>query len=102
MYKALRGAELAARVAARALERDDLSGRSLASYGRMRRREFGAKDIVCRLIQLFVGVSPAMDYAAARLAARPGPRQVLTGVLGDYTDPAAALSPGYLWSLLRP
>ncbi len=30
------------------------------------------------------------------------PRKVLTGVLGDYTDARAALSPLYLWSLLRP
>ncbi|MFL5732481.1 MAG: NAD(P)/FAD-dependent oxidoreductase [Chloroflexia bacterium] len=102
VYKALRGAELAAGVASGALERDDLSARSLAEYDRLRRREFGAKEMVCRLVQLFVGLPTAMDYVAARLAERPTPRQVLTGVLGDYADPRAALSPVYLWSLLRP
>jgi geranylgeranyl reductase family protein len=102
VYKALRGAELAASVAARALARDDLSASFLAAYGQLRRKEFTAKDLVCRLIQLFVGLPPAMDYAAARLADRPGPREVLTGVLGDYADPVSALTPRYLWSLLRP
>src|SRR6185295_5394035 len=38
VYKALRGAELAARVASGALERDDLSAGSLAEYDRLRRQ----------------------------------------------------------------
>jgi flavin-dependent dehydrogenase len=102
VYKALRGAELAAQVASSALERNDLSARSLARYDSLRRKEFAAKDAVCRLVQLFVGLPPAMDYVTARLATRPTPRETLTGVLGDYGDARAALSPVYLWSLLRP
>ncbi len=102
VYKALRGAELASEVASDALDRNDLSARSLSRYSKLRRHEFATKDAVCRLVQLFVGLPPAMDYVTARLASRPVPRQILTGVLGDYADPKAALSPGYLWSLLRP
>lgn len=102
VYKALRGAELAAEVAADALACNDLSARSLARYSKLRHREFAAKDAVCKLVQLFVELPPAMDYVAGRLASRSAPRQVLTGVLGDYADAKAALSPGYLWSLLRP
>ncbi|HST05185.1 MAG TPA: NAD(P)/FAD-dependent oxidoreductase [Chloroflexia bacterium] len=102
VHKALRGAELAIEVAADALERDDLSGRTLARYSRLRGKEFTAKDMVCRLVQVFVGLPPAMDYVVSRLGKRAHPRQVLTGVLGDYGDPHAALSPLYLWSLLRP
>ncbi len=102
VYKALRGAELAAEVGIDALERNDLSARSLARYSKLRQGEFAAKDAVCRLVQLFVGLPPAMDYVAARLASRQAPRKILTGVLGDYTNAKAALSPGYLWSLLRP
>jgi geranylgeranyl reductase family protein len=102
VYKALRGAELAAEVAVDALERNDLSASALARYARLRKREFAAKDAVCRLVQLFVGMPAAMDYVAARLADRPAPRGILTGVLGDYADARAALSPLYLWSLLRP
>lgn len=102
VYKALRGAELASQVAADALECDDLSPRSLAKYSAQRRREFGAKELVCKLVQVFVGIPPAMNYVASRLSERAAPRKVLTGVLGDFTDARAALSPMYLWSLLRP
>jgi menaquinone-9 beta-reductase len=102
VYKALRGAELAFEVASDALERNDLSAQSLARYSKLRRREFTAKDLVCRMVQLFVVLPPAMDYVAGRLAARPGVREIMTGVLGDYADARSALSPKYLWSLLRP
>lgn len=102
VYKALRGAEIASEIAADALERDDLSARSLARYSVLRRKEFGAKDLVCRLVQVFVGLPPAMNYVTTRLAKRAAPRKVLTEVLGDFMDARAALSPLYLWSLLRP
>ncbi|HVF98579.1 MAG TPA: NAD(P)/FAD-dependent oxidoreductase [Chloroflexia bacterium] len=102
VYKALRGAELAAGVAADALEKDDLSARALSRYARLRRRHFAAKEMVCRLVQCFVAVPPAMDYVAARLANRPAPLNTITGVLGDFADARAALSPMFLWSLLRP
>ena len=102
VYKALRGAELAAEVASDALNRDDLSARSLERYSKLRRREFTAKEMVCRMVQVLVGLPPAMDYVATRLAARQTIRQTLTGVLGDYGDPAAALKPGFLWELFRP
>ena len=102
VYKALRGAELAAQVAAAALERNDLSAASLARYSALRRREFTAKDMVCRLVHLMVALPPAMDYVIARMERRASVRDILTGVLGDYADPRAALSPMYLWSLLRP
>ena len=102
VYKALRGAELAAEVAGHALERDDLSARSLSAYDKLRRREFWAKDAVCRLVQLFVSAPPMMNYVTTRLAHRHTPRATLTAVLGDFTDARAALSPLFLWSILRP
>lgn len=102
VYKALRGAELAAEVASEALEKGDTSARALSRYARLRRRHFAAKEMVCRLVQLFVTVPPAMDYVAARLAKRPAPLDTITGVLGDFADARTALSPMFLWSLLRP
>ncbi len=102
VYKALRGAELAVEVAADALERNDLSARSLRKYSLLRHREFAAKEMVCRLVQTFVGLPAGMDYVTARLASRESTRAILTGVLGDFADPRAALTPRYLWSLLRP
>jgi flavin-dependent dehydrogenase len=102
VYKALRGAELASQVAQEALERNDLSATVLARYSKLRRKEFAAKEMLCRMVQVFVGLPPAMDYVAARLASRPATRQTLTEVLGDYRDARSALSPRYFWSLLRP
>ncbi|HEY0070086.1 MAG TPA: hypothetical protein VGE04_08990, partial [Chloroflexia bacterium] len=102
VHKALRGAELAAEVASEALSKGDLSARALSRYARLRRRHFAAKEMVCRLVQLFVATPPAMDYVAARLANRPAPLNTITGVLGDFADARAALSPTFLWSLLRP
>ncbi|HYP41235.1 MAG TPA: NAD(P)/FAD-dependent oxidoreductase [Chloroflexia bacterium] len=102
VYKALRGAELAAEVASDALNKNDLSEKSLGRYAKLRRKEFAAKDIVCRLVQGFVGVPAGMDYVVKRLDRRDEARMLLTGVLGDVADAQAALSPLYLWSLLRP
>ncbi len=102
VYKALRGAELAAEVATSALESNDLSARSLRKYSLLRRREFAAKEMVCRLVQTFVGLPAGMDYVTARLARRDSTLAILTGVLGDFSDPRRALTPRYLWSLLRP
>ena len=102
VYKALRGAELAAEVAANALDRNDLGAKSLARYSALRRRDFTAKDLVCRMVQLFVALPPAMDYVVTRLDRRARVREIMTGVLGDFADAKAALSPMYLWSLLRP
>ena len=102
VYKALRGAELLAEVAADALETDDLSAASLARYSKLRRQEFAAKDMVCRLVQGLVYLPPVMDYVVARLDRREGPRRTMTGVLGDFADARIALTPSYLWSLMRP
>jgi geranylgeranyl reductase family protein len=102
VYKALRGAELAAYVAADALARNDLTAPSLARYSALRRRQFTAKDMVCRLVQLIVTFPPVTDYVVTRMQRRARVRTVMAGVLGDYADPRAALTPAYLWSLLRP
>ncbi|MEO8286501.1 MAG: NAD(P)/FAD-dependent oxidoreductase [Chloroflexota bacterium] len=102
VYKALRGAELAAEVAAAALDKGDLSAHSLARYGKMRRDEFLAKEMVCRFVQTLVGLPPAMDYVVSRLARREDTRRIMAEVLGDFGDPRAALTPRYLWSMLRP
>ena len=93
VYKAIRGGELAAEVGAGALEVNDLSARRLSVYGRLRRKEFAAKDVVCRMVQGFVGVPAAMNYVSVRLAARQQPLETLTGVLGDYADPGRPLHP---------
>lgn len=102
VYKALRGAELAAPVALAALERGDHGGAALRPYARARRAEFAAKDMVCRLVQVLAQNPAAMNYVTPRLARRPRQLGVMSGVIGDYADARGALTPAYLWGLLRP
>jgi geranylgeranyl reductase family protein len=102
VFRALRGAELAAEVADRALRRGDLSAPSLAPYARARRAEFWAKELVCLLIQGFLVWPPLLDYALRRLERRRRSGDLFGAVLGDYWPAADALRPAFLWSLLKP
>lgn len=99
VYRALRGAELAADAAERALERED----GLPDcYERARAAAFADKERVCLLIQGFLASPRAFDYTLRRLARRAQAGRVLSGVLGDYRPARAALAPSYLFHVLRP
>lgn len=102
VFRALRGAELAAAVATEALRRGDTSAAALAPYAALRKRAFGAKDRLCLLIQAFVGAPALLEYALRRLPDRPLPATELAGALGDLHPAGRALAPGMLWALLRP
>jgi menaquinone-9 beta-reductase len=102
VFKALRGAELAYKVASKALSKGDVSEAALAPYSKLRRREFASKEMFCRLVQVIESVPPLADYVVARLARREGVRSVMTGVLGDYENAIDALKPSFMWSLFRP
>jgi geranylgeranyl reductase family protein len=102
VYEALRGAELAAAVAAQALAAGDVSERALAPYARLRRQVFGAKHRLGWLLQGFVHQPALFAYALRRLEARPAAGRRLTAALGDFGDAAAALQLSALWSVLRP
>jgi menaquinone-9 beta-reductase len=100
VYEALRGAELAAAVAGRALATGDLSARALAAYAPLRRRVFGGKRRLGWVLQLFVHQPALLAYALRRLQARPPLDRRLVAALGDFGDAAAALQVPYLWSIL--
>jgi geranylgeranyl reductase family protein len=100
VYRALRGAELAAPAIERALIRPEHD--PTAEYAWARRTEFADKERVCRLVQFFVAAPPLFEYALRHLAARPDVARVLSGALGDYQPAGPALRPGFIWSLLRP
>ncbi len=102
VFRALRGAELAAEVIDSALCRGDVSAASLAPYARARRAEFAAKEAFCWLIQGFLLCPPLLGYALRRLERRRRSVDLLGGVLGDYRPAREALRPGFLWALLRP
>jgi menaquinone-9 beta-reductase len=94
---ALRGAELAADIAARALARPgSVTSRQLAPYRTARRRAFAGKWAVERLIG-YAMASPALfDRAVARLGRRPGMAHTLIGVTGDFVPAREVLNPIFL------
>jgi geranylgeranyl reductase family protein len=99
IYRALRGAELAASAVERALQRPDAYP---VGYERARRAAFAAKEGVCLLVQGFLSSRPTFDYVVGHLAARPPLAATLAGVLGDYRPAHDALRPAYLAALLAP
>ena len=99
VYRAIRGAELAADAAERALARAD---RLPVGYEQARRAAFADKERVCLLVQGFLSAPRAFDYALRRLATRPGASGVLCDVLGDCRPARDALRPRYVAEVLRP
>lgn len=100
IYRALRGAELAAEVALPALNAGDLSARALGRYAALQRREFRGKRTVEAIIQTAVQVPPLMDRIARRMRARKPLADTVVAVTGDYLPASAVLRPGYLLRLL--
>jgi menaquinone-9 beta-reductase len=95
LFRALRGAHLAAQAVERALAGD---AHAFDSYARARRAAFAAKERLTASIQLFVRVPGLMNYVVVRLQQRPAIAARLARVLGDL-EPADTAD---LWALLRP
>ncbi len=96
IYRALRSA----RAAADALAGSDagVERRYLAA----RRAAFTSKDALTWIIQGLLAVPPAMRYAMRRLASHPDLALRLGSALGDCRPASDALSPRYLFGVLRP
>jgi flavin-dependent dehydrogenase len=92
IFSALRGAELAADVAARALARGDLSATALGAYQRARTDAMRAKARVTRAIQGVIGRRWATNLVGALLERRPDYLDMLLGIIGDYVPPSALLT----------
>jgi len=102
IFRALRGAEVAADVAHRALERGAAGGEVLGIYADLQRATFRSKEAVSAIVQGFVQCPALLDYAIPRLNAREVPAERLRLALGDLSDAAEFLRPSVLWSALRP
>ncbi len=100
IYAALRGAELAVDVLVPALEHDRLRSIDLAPYDAARRREFGGKWIVERLVSWAVAHPAVFNRVARRLAERPSLADLLVGVTGDFIPASEILKPSYMWRLV--
>ena len=99
VYRALRGAELAAEAIEEALREGHGAP---AGYAQAREAAFSDKQRVVGVVQLLLGSPRLFGYVLGRLDKRPKEAGLLSGVLGDYRSAAPALRPGYLWSILRP
>ncbi len=104
IYTALRGGELLAPHALRALgaERVDDADSALQAYDRERTREFRGKWMVERLISAAVHCAPAINYFTKTLATRKDMADLLVGVTGDFVPAREVLHPRYLMNLFRP
>jgi flavin-dependent dehydrogenase len=99
VYRAVRGAEVAAEAAERALGRRDAFP---VGYAKARRAAFADKERVCLLIQAFLASGRPLEYALRRLRERPATARLLSAVLGDYGSARPAATAAHLFALLRP
>jgi flavin-dependent dehydrogenase len=103
LHRALVSTELAAWAVEAALGFDGWAAAgAAAAYDRAMRRRFTTKDAVSWLVQSFVGRPRLFEYAARRLADRPGLRATMGLVMGDLVPASRALDPRFLAALLAP
>lgn len=97
---ALRGGELAAEVAGEALaDPGPVGADRLTGYAAARRRAFGGKWVVERLIAWGMAAPALFDRAIGRLEAR-GWSHTLVGVTGDFVPARQVLNPRFLAGML--
>ena len=103
IYAALRGGEMLAEHVLDALQAMSAShaDRALQEYDAARRREFGGKWRIERIIGAVVGMAPLMNRAARALASRRELADLLVGVTGNFIPARAVLNAGYVGALIR-
>jgi flavin-dependent dehydrogenase len=102
LHRAVVSTELAAAAIRAALADPQRAVRAAGAYDRAMRRRFAAKDAVSWLVQAFLARPAPFEYAARRLAARPGVRATMGLVMGDLVPASRGLDPRFLASLLAP
>ena len=99
VFRALRGAELAAAAVREALAHPE---RDAVGYARARREAFAAKERACLLVQVLLARPALFDHCLRRAARRDRAARVLAGVFGDYLPARIAFWPGTVADLVRP
>jgi flavin-dependent dehydrogenase len=92
VFSALRGAELAAETAGRAVTRGDVSVAGLAEYREARRQAFTDKQRFIRALQFIIARRRLSNFTAHTLARRPDLLDLTLAVVGDFVPPRALLS----------
>ena len=73
--------------------------RALARYDAARRKEFGGKWLVERVIGAVVGAAPLINRVALRLAARKDLADLLIGVTGNFVPAREVIRLAYVWKV---
>ncbi|HKP77131.1 MAG TPA: hypothetical protein VJT67_16485, partial [Longimicrobiaceae bacterium] len=101
IYRALRGAELAAEAAHAALVAGDVSARALAPYERARRRAFGPGERMQHVVEGFVSRPRLLSAIGRRFTARPWLADAVIRVTGDVSPVRTLFTPrfwaGLVW-----
>ena len=99
IYAAMRGGEMLAESVCESLAAMSprASDAPLAAYDAARRREFGGKWFVERVIGAVVGSAPLINRAARSLSARKDLADLLIGVTGDFVPASEVIGIAYLW-----
>jgi menaquinone-9 beta-reductase len=100
IYAALRGGELLAPYLAEALVRSPKEeSRILSGYDRARKREFGGKWKLERIVGMAIAYPYFLNNAAKVLSRRKDMADLLVGVAGDFIPTSVVLSPRFLFNL---
>jgi flavin-dependent dehydrogenase len=99
IYAALRGGEMLSAFIRESLAATSsrASDAALTEYDAARRREFGGKWVVERVIGTVVGSAPLINRAARNLSARKELADLLIGVTGDFVPAREVIRAGYVW-----
>ena len=95
IFRALRGAELAADAVAAALRAGDTSARALAPYERARRRAFAPGERVQRIVETVVSRPRLLGAVARRFTARPRIADSIIRVTGDVAPARSLFTPAF-------
>ena len=100
IYAALRGGELLAPHLLEALERSPADERRvLSGYDFARKREFGGKWKLERIVGMAIAYPYFLNNAAKVLSRRKDMADLLVGVAGDFVPPRMVLTPRFIFSL---
>jgi flavin-dependent dehydrogenase len=100
VYAALRGGEILAPYIEEALKGNGDGGlKALKGYEVARRKEFGGKWKLERIIGAAIAFPPLINHAARALSSRKDMADLLVGVAGDFVPAEAVLNPRFLFDL---
>jgi len=99
IYAALRGGELLAPFLIEALSGAREEKSVLAGYDRARKREFGGKWKLERIVGMAIAYPWFVNNAAKALSKRKDLADLLVGVAGDFIPPRLVLNPRFLFTL---